>query len=120
MAVIQNIPNTRLTATQVFTLQASAQPWTEASVSIDRTINGGLNATAGTTINIGIDYSTDGGVSWLNVGGVTLPGGAANPVQTTDFLGIGIGQPFPTGTGFRLTTQVTGPAVRAAGTATYG
>ena len=121
MAVTQTIPNTRLTAQQTFTLQSSAQPWTEASVSIDRTVNGGLNATA-TTLDIGIDYSPDGGASWLNVGGSTLRGGlivTKGVTLATDTLAIGIGQLFPTGTGFRVTTQVTGSAVRIAGTAVY-
>ena len=123
MTVTQTIPNTRLTGSQTFNFTNTAQPWTDATVSIDRTISGGLNAAASTlTLNISIDYSPDGGTTWLNIGGSTLQGGTIitkGVTLTTDTLDVGIGVPFPVGTGFRVNTTVNGAAVRIAGTVVY-
>jgi hypothetical protein len=117
----QNIPNTRMSGTQTIALPTTTSAWTIAEVVLDRTINGGLNSlNPGDTLNISIDYSPDG-VNWQNVGGSTLQGGIIVTKGVTlaqEVLAIGIGQPFPIGTAFRLNTVASTP-VRIAGTVTY-
>lgn len=124
MTVTQSIPNTRLTGSQTFNFTNTAQPWSTATVTLDRTISGGLNAAAtSTTLDISIDYSPDGGTTWLNIAGRTLQGGvltAKGQTQTTETLSVGIGVDFPTGTAFRVNITVNGgTAVRIAGTVVY-
>lgn len=115
------IPNTLLTGQQQFTFAASNASYTNALVTIDRTITGGLNSlTLADTLTIAIDYSTDGS-SWLNVAGKTMLGGVIvtkGVTLTTETLGIGIGHPFPIGTQFRVDTDASTP-VRITGTVVY-
>lgn len=122
MAVTQSIPNTRLSGQHTFSLQATTQVWTNALVTIDRTVSGGLNSlTTANTLSISIDYSPDGGTTWVNAAGLTLVGGAAvtkGVTPTEDDLAIGIPVPFPVGTGFRLNTAAS-KAVRVVGTVVY-
>jgi hypothetical protein len=123
MTVTQSIPNTRLTGTQTFTFQNTAQPWTNCLITIDRTVTGGLNSLTPTdTLDISIDYSPDGGTNWVNVSAQKLVGGSfvvkGVTVPTESDLAIGIGQPFPVGTAFRLNTTASTP-VRIAGTVVY-
>lgn len=122
MSFTQTITNTRVSGQHTFTLQNTAQAWTNAAVAIDRTPNGGLNSlTTADTLDISIDYSPDGGTTWVNVAGVTLLGGTIvvkGVTLTEDDLAIGIGVPFPGGTGFRVNTNAS-KAVRVAGTVVY-
>lgn len=121
MPFTQSIPNTRVSGQHTFTLQASAQPWTNAAVTIDRTPNGGLNSlTTANTLDISIDYTLDGS-TWLNVAGLTLLGGTIvvkGVTVTEDDLAIGLGVPFPAGTGFRVNTTAS-KAVRVSGSVVY-
>jgi hypothetical protein len=123
VSVTQTITNTRLPGgPQSFVFANSQQAWATAQVIIDRKVNGGLNSlTTDDTLDISIDYSTDGGGVWRNVGGATLLGGLIVVKGVTlaqDELTIGIGTLFPTGTGFRLNTNAS-TAVRIAGTVVY-
>jgi hypothetical protein len=124
MAVTQPIPNQRLTGSQSFLFSATQAPFTNADVTIDRTVNGGLNSLAiGETLTIGLDYSPDGGGVWVTVAALTLPGGTFTTkgvTQTRDELTIGApgGEPYPVGTAFRLNTVASTP-VRITGTVTY-
>ena len=117
-----NIPNTLLTGQQQFSFAGTNASYTNALVTIDRTITGGLNSlTTSDTLTISIDYSTDSGATWLNVAGKTMLGGVIvtkGVTLTTETLGIGIGQPFPIGTQFRVDTNASTP-VRIAGTVVY-
>lgn len=122
MAVTQNIPNTLLNGTQTFNFTNTAQPWTDATMTIDRTVAQGLNTkTSALTVQVAFDWSPDGGTTWRNIGGSTLQGGTITTkgvTLTTDTLDIGIGQPFPVGSGFRITTTASA-SVRIAGTVVY-
>lgn len=122
MAVTQNIPNTLLSGSQTFTFLNTDQVWGNAQITIDRTVTGGLNTlTSVDTLAINFDYSPDGGTSWLNIGGSTLQGGTVVTkgfTTNTDTLAIGQGQPFPTGTGFRVRTTAS-TSVHIAGTVVY-
>lgn len=120
----QTIPNVVLSGSRTFSFTNATQEWSEAAVTIDRTVTpNGLNARpATTTLTISIDYSPDGGTTWFNVGGSTLQGGTVTVkgvTTATDTLAIGIGQPFPVGTGFRVNTITAGSTVRIAGTVVY-
>jgi hypothetical protein len=124
VTVVQPIPNTRLTGAQTFNFTASTQPWSNATVRIDRTVlPGGLNSlTPADGLAVDIDWSPDGGATWRNVGGGVFPGGTVvvkGVTPTEDEISIGIGEPFPSGAGFRVRTDVTGRAVRIAGSITY-
>lgn len=122
MSVTQNISNRLLTGVQTFTFLNTAQQWANAQVTIDRTVASGLNSlTSGDTLGLAFDYSPDGGTAWRNIGGSTLQGGTIvtkGVTLTTDSLAIGQGVPFPSGTGFRITTTASTP-VRIAGTVVY-
>src|SRR4051812_46451187 len=99
--LVQNIPNQRLTGSQSFLFSATQVLFTNADVTIDRSVNGGLNSlTIGDTLTIGLDYSPDGGTVWVVVAALTLPGGTFTTkgvTQTQDELTIGSpnGQPYP-------------------------
>ena len=122
MPVTQSIPNQRLTGQQTFNFTNTAQPWTNATLSIDRTVSGGLNSlTPADTLTVAIDYSPDGGTNWKNIGGSTLQGGTVTTkgvVTATDTLSVGIGQQFAVGTAFRVNTDASTP-VRVTGTVVY-
>jgi hypothetical protein len=124
VSVVQQIPNTRLTGAQTFNFTATDQPWSNATVVINRAVlPGGLNSlTATDGLAVDIDWSPDGGTTWRNVGGGVFPGGTVvvkGVTPTEDEISIGIGEPFPSGAGFRVRTDVTGRAVRIAGSITY-
>jgi hypothetical protein len=119
VATTQTIPNTRLTGQQVFNF-ANTPPGAQwGKVTIDRTINGGLNSlTQADTCVIEIDRSTDGGATWVPAAAITCEGGTIvtkGVTLATDTLTVGIPQDD---TGFRITTTVTTP-VRIAGTVDY-
>jgi hypothetical protein len=122
--LVQNIPNQRLTGSQSFLMATTQAPFTNAAITVDRTVNGGLNTlTLTDTLTVGIDYSPDGGTAWVAVAAFTLPGGTfvtKGVTQTQDFLAIGApgGDPFPVGTAFRINTLASTP-VRITATVTY-
>ena len=122
MAVTQNIPNTLLSGTQTFTFNNTTQQWANATITIDRTVASGLNSlTSADTLQIVFQYSPDGGTTWNGIGGSTLQGGTITVkgvTLATDTLSVGQGQPFPSGTGFRVTTTASS-SVRIAGTVVY-
>lgn len=122
--VTQTISNTRLSGSQSFTFTNTAAPMTECDISIDRTVNGGLNSLPTPTpdaLIVNVDYSTDNGATWINVAGASWTGGTfvtKGVTLATESIGIGIGQPFPVGTMFRFDTTAAQP-VRIAGTVVY-
>lgn len=122
MSVTQSIPNTRVSGSHTFTLTNTAAVFTSAQVNIDRTVNGGLNAlTTADTLTIAVDYSLDGGTTWLGIASCDLVGGVIITKGVTlasDLFEVGIGRPFPIGTGFRVRTTASTP-VRVAGTVVY-
>lgn len=124
MTVTQPIPSTLLSGSRTFSFTNSTQEWSTAAISIDRTVTpNGLNARpATTTLTVSIDYSPDGGATWLPIAGSVLQGGVITVkgvTLTQDTLTVGIGQPFPTGSGFRVNTETAGTTVRIAGSVVY-
>lgn len=58
------------------TLAAPAQPIYGASVSIDRTLTGGLNSlTSASSLTVDVQWSADGGTTWNDAVSSPLPGG---------------------------------------------
>ena len=119
MAVTQNIPNVRLTGPQAFTFSNTPAGANDAMVTIERTINGGLNSlTTADTLQIDIDRSPDGGTTWFPAAGITCLGGlivTKGVTLTKDTLAVGIDD---ADTGFRIRTVASTP-VRIAGTVVY-
>lgn len=120
MGDTQTISNTRIPAgSHTFNFTNTTQVWSEANVTIDRTINGGLNSlTTADTLSLEVDCSLDGGTTWRNCGAATYEGGVLTTkgvTQTTEYLGVSLGEPFQIGTPFRVVT-VASTAVRIAGT----
>lgn len=111
-------------STQLLANTTSA--FVNADVLIDRTGNGGLNSLAATdTLTLSIDYSLDGGTTWLNVEGATFDGGIITSTKNgvtveedSEEMAITNGSGFPVGTAFRIRT-VASSAVRVSATVTY-
>lgn len=124
--VDQTIPSTRIPSGEhIFALQPTQALFTDAAVTIDRTINGGLNSLAtGSTVSIYIDYSPDGGTTWVQRGGLDgIQGGnlvTKGVTQTTETFTVSSfgDQPYPIGSNFRVRTEAS-TAVRVAGTVEY-
>lgn len=100
---------------------------TSITLTIDRTVANGLNATPATHLSIEAKVSLDGGVTWTLAAGAGIEGGqlAMPPpprgpggFYTTNVLRVGLDQ-FP-GTGRRIkaTLTVSGASVAVAGTLT--
>lgn len=119
MALTQNIPNTRLTGPQTFNFLNTTQAWDNATITLDRTINGGLNSlTTADSLTMTVDRSTDGGNTWKQVAGFTVPGGVLitkGVTRASETLAIGVGA---VGDGFRINVDPSTP-VRVAGTMVY-
>jgi hypothetical protein len=92
-------------------------------VDLDRTLTpGGLNArTADTTMDIGVDMSFDGGLTWVFQGGATgIRGGTYVDPDTgqvnTEVFGVSLWNPGTAGRTVRATVTVYGPSsVRISG-----
>lgn len=119
MAVTQNINNTRLTGTQTFNFTNSQAGATDALVTIDRTISGGLNSlTSADTLQIEVQRSLDG-VTWAEAGGITCVGGTITTSKgttiNTETIDVGL---EAVGEAFRFITTASTP-VRISGTVVY-
>jgi hypothetical protein len=118
MAVTQTIPNTRLTGTHVFAFTDSQPGATDALLTIDRTVSGGLNSlTSADTLTISVERSLDG-VMWQQAGGITCQGGlivTKGHTLSREALDVGL---EAVGEKFRVTTTASVP-VRIAGTVVY-
>lgn len=118
MAVTQTIPNTRLNGTQTFPFTNSQAGATNALVTIDRTVSGGLNSlTSGATLFIDVQRSLDG-VTWEEAGGITCQGGVIVTKGVTlsqEQLSVGLDA---VGEAFQIITTASTP-VRIAGTVVY-
>lgn len=113
---VQTIPATTIQrGARTFSFASSQAPWSNALISIDRTISGGLNSLPATaTLTLDIQYSLDGGATWNDLCGSTLQGGTITVkgvTLTTDTLECGIGVTFPTGTLFELNTNASARVV---------
>jgi alpha-D-ribose 1-methylphosphonate 5-triphosphate diphosphatase PhnM len=119
MAVTQSIPSTRLTGTQTFNFTNTPPGAQWATVTINRGVNGGLDSlTPADTLEIHIDKSFDGGVTWFYQAGITCQGGqivTKGVTLATDTLTVGIDSDDM---GFRITT-VASAAVRITGQVDY-
>jgi hypothetical protein len=109
----------RLTGSQTFNFTPPPPGTTNAQVTIDRTVNGGLNTlTLVDTLTIAIDRSVNGGASWVPASSITTPGSTIVTKGVTlasDQIAVGID---PEDTDFRVTTTASTP-VRIAGTVVY-
>jgi len=94
---------------------------THISLTIDRTVSGGLDATPAARIEIEAWQSNDGGVTWVLIVGGNLPGG---PQFSVDKQGVQhpyttgvVGNDLMPGTGRRIkaTLTVTGSSVTVQG-----
>jgi hypothetical protein len=120
----ETIPATRITtAVQTF---GPFGPYSvdigTAEIVIDRTVNGGLNSVAaGSTLDLTIDYSVDGG-AFSNCGGIEAQGGlivTKGVTLTQDTLTVRRDAPFPANRTRFQVTAVASTAVRIAGTVDY-
>lgn len=106
-------------------VSTSLAPWTTVEIDVDRTVNGGLNSlTSATVVALTMQYSSDGGNTWVTAGYTTEDGGIYTDSQgqeNTDTLGFSVqGQTYPTGTVWQFLVDVSGPsAVKASGTVTW-
>lgn len=92
----------------------TTQVWSSASLSIDRTVVGGLNSLDGSTVlDIDLSYSPDGGTTWILATHARIIGGkfVTADGQTVGSSGVsfGVGSPYPVGTAFRADVTVSGP-----------
>ena len=119
MAVTQTITNTRLSGSKTFNFTNTPDGVSNALVTIDRTVSGGLNSlTAADTLTISVDRSTDGGVTWAPAAGITCQGGTyvvKGVTLSQETLAVGIDA---ADTGYRINTVASTP-VRIAGTVVY-
>jgi hypothetical protein len=122
VAQTTNIPSTLFTGHQVTNFPSTNQQYSHAILTVDRTVASGLNSLAATDFfTYVIDYSIDGGNSWIMLGGSTLRGGinvTKGKQHDTDEISVGYNGPLPVGTQFRVTTDATAP-VRIAGSMVY-
>jgi hypothetical protein len=118
VSTTQTIPNTRLTGTQTFPFTNSQPGATNALVTIDRTVSGGLNSlTAADTLTIEVQRSLDG-VTWQEAGGITCQGGAIVTKGVTlsqEQIAVGLDS---VGEAFQIITTASTP-VRITGTVVY-
>ncbi|MGZ4519098.1 MAG: hypothetical protein ACXVXP_05910 [Mycobacteriaceae bacterium] len=118
MSVTQTIANTRLTGTQTFPFTNSQAGATNALVTIDRTVTGGLNSlTTADTLVIEVQRSLDG-TTWQEAGGITCQGGVIVTKGVTlakETLSVGLES---VGEAFQIITTASTP-VRIAGTVVY-
>lgn len=98
----------------------TTQVWQSASLSIDRTVAGGLNSLDGSTVlDIDLSYSPDGGKTWVLATHARITGGtfvtADGKTVGTSAVSFGMGSPYPVGTVFRAVVDVSGkpPVVSA-------
>lgn len=107
-------PLTLATGTHTAGPAAASDAETTVTLTIDRTVAGGLNSlTSATTISIAIDQSNDGGTTWQNLasasgiaGGTVLGKGGVTETQATVWTQLNPG----TSRQLRLTAIVAGPS----------
>jgi hypothetical protein len=97
----------------------AADSETTLTLTIDRTVTGGLNAlTAITTIDIAVYQSGDGGATWSQAGGIGVAGGLYTDRHGVTFTASTMTLKLAPGTSRQLkaTVAVAGTAVAVAGT----
>lgn len=90
---------------------------TEVTLSVDRTVSGGLNATPSASLVVQVSQSGDSGATWKVIAAATFPGGTVNfrgSVLTASQL-ITTWDPG-TGRQGKATIAVSGATVTVAGT----
>ena len=93
---------------------------TQAVVTIDRTVSGGLNSVS-SSVSLAIDVflSTDSGATWIQQAGVVVPGGLIfnrHTNQNETVSGFGVSLPGRTGKLARVVVTATGGSVAVSGT----
>jgi hypothetical protein len=118
MPTTQNINNIRLSGTRTFDFVNSQPGVDTALVTIDRTVNQGLNSLSpNDTLTIEVQRSLDG-VTWAQAAAITCLGGALVVKGVTlaeEQLSVGLEE---VGEAFRIITTATS-SVRIAGTVVY-
>jgi hypothetical protein len=100
MAATVSIPLTTLApGTYDFGPAAIADTDTSATVTIDRTVTGGLKSVSpAVNVNLTVYQSDDGGATWFELGGGDFPGGPltgakfANTAQVQSWFQAGTGR----------------------------
>lgn len=122
----QTIPVTDLSAgPHTITFNDTNQPVTNAFVLINRNAAGAnpsLNAlTSADTLTVDIQFSVDGGVTFVDCGTDTINGGTVTVkgvTLTQTGFGVGIGHPFPVPCRFRVNLNAS-TAMTISGSITY-
>lgn len=117
MATLNFGPVTLPLGTRVFGPAALADSDTKALLTIDRTVTGGLNATAAARITIDVEQSNDAGATWQQLASGDIRGGTiiihGGATDTSDDVGMNL---WPgTGRQARATVTVSGAAVAVQG-----
>lgn len=121
MASTTNIPLTTLAVgSRDFGPASVADADTAVTLSLDRTVAGGLNATPAAQVNIEILQSNDGGATWKMIASAVANGGLIIGRGGTDITVSSIGTTWDPGTSrlAKATVVVTGASVAVAGTLT--
>jgi len=119
MAVTQALPNTRLSGVQTFNFDSFPAGTQWITLTLDRTVSGGLNSLTTTdTLQVAVDRSQDGGQTWVNAGGISCIGGllvTKGVTRAQEQLSVGVDVSY---TDYRVTTTASTP-VRIAGQVDY-
>ena len=96
----------------VLDFPATTSEFMTADASISRTVGNGLNSLSPSdTLTMGIDYSLDGGTTFIEIDNTTFLGGVIiakdGSTLSREEIQVSRGQPFPVGTIFRLRTVAT-------------
>lgn len=122
MATTIPIPLTTLSVgTHDFGPAAVADNLATATLSIDRTVAGGFNATPAAQASIQVNQSNDGGTTFIfDGGGAMAGGGITNPRTGLPFTASSVTIPLAPGTGrqVKATVVVSGSSVAVSGSLT--
>lgn len=120
MATTFNIPQVTLPVGQrTFGPSTAADAEASITLTIDRTVAGGLNSlTTASILGADVQQSNDGGTTWIDLGGWTAEGGTiVNAHGVTSTISAGTWQLRPgTGRQLRATVTVTATSIAVAGT----
>lgn len=96
-----------------------------ANITVDRTVANGLDDNPAASLNIDINYTTDGGLTWRILAGAGIPGG---PQTYTDRQGVvhpylvssvTVGTDLVRGAQIKGTVTAHGSAVAVSGTVNF-
>jgi len=123
MPLSLNIPNgIRQVGSQTFGPATLADGDSVMRVELDRTSNGGLNATPAARVEARFQQLIPGDTTWYTVGLCTFDGGIRSDPEmgqlNTDYLEINLLYPGLPGRAVQCVLTVSGAAVRLSGTVT--